>query len=296
MCGWVGLSELWPKMSSVSIWNNPEKLDGGRYSGDYEVIRKREDLTIKISKMGQIVRGRANRPERSVKEAFKKVVFDSIDFDQLKIPNGRVVGLRNVKGTRMMVISCEDNIERYMSLPNAQMRLMHPKKQLRVWPIFVEAWLTRSAINKIELQSMVNVVSDQGVWGSCARSIIRTCKVLNSNKDLIQMQERVAAAPRVERPLADVIGELMDLADMLDSGEPPELEFDDYMMHGWGDGYRLEEAGLEAFSLEPSYTALEINRSLKTLSVQFDLLSKLPSEFLGGRMVDAVRLYEMTEP
>jgi hypothetical protein len=295
MCGWADISELWPKMSSVSIWNNPEKLEGGRYSGDYEVIRKRDDLTIKITKAGTAVRAKANRPERSVKEVFRKVVFDSIDFDQLKIPNGRVIGLSNIKGTRMMVIECEDRLRRYMSLPNAQMRLLHPKKQLREWPIFVEAWLTRSAINKNELESMVDVVSDRGIWGSLSRSIIRTCKTLNSNKDLIQMQERVAAAPKIEKPIEEVIAGLMELADMLDTGEPPEMEFDDYMMHGWGDGYKLEEAGLEAFSLEPSYTALEINRSLKTLSVQFDLLSKLPQRYLADHMVEAIRLYNETE-
>jgi hypothetical protein len=286
--GFAMLSEIWPRCSKLDLWDEPEQLLDGRYSGNFTVIRKREDLIVHIRKERNQVFARANRPERVVKDKVRKLVFDSVDFEQVRVPDGKVTGLGYVKGNRVMFLLGDDGRVRYMDLPNVSIRQSHSRKVNREWPSFMESWLTRASFSKADISSMANEMETGSKWEGCVKSILISCKTLSDSKGLVQLQERMAAAPIHHQPHVANLAHLLELAEQLDPGDMPLEEMAEDFFRDFGQDYYLEDAGLEAFSLESSYTTLELNKSLRSLTATFEALMKVDKSFLAGGLYSMV--------
>jgi len=310
MTGHAEMTEAWAKLESATIWMEPEELVSGVYKGDYSLIRKRGDLTIRMVKEGRHLSGFANRTEKIVSQTLKRVAFDTLSYENVGIPHGICVDVTVVKGSRMMVFQGADS-EFYMSLPNAQMRINEKTRQTlsNNQPSFVERWLRRENLDKDEMGQMVNAASGQGLWAEVARSMIRAARDLSVGRVSIQIQERTARMPEV-LPVEALMTEMEILAfaeairplnDWADDEVPaeeiddPEDIFNVYSRVVGEQVVGVQSLGIEAFAVEEGYSALEINRTIRSVLTALYVMSEsIAISFFNPELQKAVGIFKGT--
>lgn len=293
MSGMIDLESCWDHSDQISVWNQVEVLENGRYSGDFDVFRKKGDVVVRLTKLGSVVLAKSRRSEKLVKETLRNYIIDQLEFSDIKIPTGTVSDIRNVGGTRMLCVRCEDGVERFVSLPNAHMRIVYPhENRNRPWPSHIESWLCRKPIDDDAFEDLLSTLRETTIWGALTRSMVVSAGALRKQKVFMKLQERVAAAvPRVEVTQAD-IDELLAFAEDLAPTE--ELKPSD-LAEGWlsemGIELDLERMGLEAFSLESSFAAYEINKSISSLVNRVSPLTGIRPRHLGDDIKYIITLF-----
>lgn len=294
--GMCSLSEAWTGMRRATLWLEPEAYENGRYHGEYDVIKKREDLTIRITYRNQVTRARANRPEKVVKRTLKSQAFDSIDFEDVRIPDGVVTGIQMVKGTRMMVLDCEDGVERYVTVPQVNYKhLDHIRSVRGRWlPAHIERWLQRESLQSDEFETLVRDASGVGLTSDLSRSMIRAAGKLAQGRLPIQIRERLAAR-REPMDLDNIEEEMAEFAMLIAPTEPLTLEemygdfSDEWIIGAQTD---VENLGMEMFAIEETFTALEVNRTIRDLLKRFEIFQSTPLTLFGSELRRAVEIYK----
>lgn len=289
LCGIISTDDLLHRSKDFTLWLIPEELRGSRWYGDYVKIQKRDDLLSRHEKDGNGLKVFANRPEYAVREVYPKLQIDHFMVDEVKVPDMWVTGIVKYKGSRLMELRSGLRVA-YMTLPNARVRMDHLKLPGdRPWPGAISKWLSRQRLLEGDFDDIIDGYMESTWIGACIRSLCIKVAKMSVGGDLIQIQERVAQAP--ERNIrAMPISDDQMLLEFAMSFEPmSEAEMIADNMNAFSDafvdmaeGLKYEDLGLEAFSLESSFTSLELNRTIRDLVGIITGLQKVSARSLQG--------------
>jgi len=301
LAGMCTLSEAWHGLRFANLWLTPEYYENEVFHGEYDVIKKKEDLVIQMTYKNKELRAKANRPEKVVRRLIKTMAFDSIDFTELRIPDGEVIGISQVKGSRMMVISCEDGKERYMSVPEAHIRLTDQMRSIRgEWlPAHVERWLQREALSEDEFADLVLDCYSKTPTTNLSKSMIQCAGRLARGRMPIQVRERLATVREHLQTVPEdieeqILGFAIELKEAL--GDDESFDPDDWLTNDWlggGEGgvEEIERMGLEAFAIEETFTTIEINRTIRDLLRRLEVLHNFPPHLFSSSLNHCIEIY-----
>jgi len=295
MCGVITADELFQKNKNVTLWLMPEQLRGSKWVGDYIKIQKREDILVRIEKAEGETIFYSNRPEYAIREVYPKSQIDRVFPEHIKIPRYKAESIVLFKGSRLILLRSLDdpgNIA-YMTMPDAKITMDHLKLPGdRPWPGALSKWLSRQSLSEDDIDGIIDGYNQNDWIGSCIRSLCIKIGKMSFGGDLIQIQERVgkSAERNISSLPINIEANLMEWADSFLPQTAEDLIADqrDAFADAYVDmaaGLVYEDLGLEAFSLESSFTNIELNRTLKDLTQMINGISRLPRRKLEGSAI-----------
>jgi hypothetical protein len=292
MKGDLTLDEAFKK-SGFSIWINPESLDGGRYDGDYNVIKKRNGVVFQLVKdeSGRMII--SPHTYHAVAEAAKARDSDKFVFEEVVIPQLKFTRIVEHKGSWLMKFDGQE-ITAYVSLPNVQHSINH---STRIFPqsVAISHWLTRRKVRKNFLELCLADWKKQTPVGALVRSMMEyVSDTLGVSKPLIQMSERVARAERrihrSSKPedAALLAAQVMAITDIFEDVTFEEKYANlDLDFEALAEGNLMDEGlGLASFAVESSIATWEMNPALQGAARALNALTMMPRQYLNGPLLE----------